>query len=78
MNIKDYTDALDFTANIPANYEHASGVSTDAQVQALVDHFRDLTWRDLLTPAVALPGAASPAKPLPGAVGEPLSGGRNQ
>ena len=62
-------------ANIPANHENASGVSADPQVQKLVDQIRDLTRRDLLTSATPLPGAASPAEPLSGAVREPLSGG---
>ena len=34
---RDYTGVLDFTANAPANHENASGVSTDPQVQQLVD-----------------------------------------
>ena len=74
-DVRDYTGVLDFTANAPANHENASGVSTDPQVQELVDQIRDLTRRDLLTPAAPSPGAASPAEPLPGAVRELLSGG---
>ena len=66
---------MDFTANAPANHENASRVSADPQVQELVDQIRDLTRRDLLTPAAPSPEAASPAEPLPGAVREPLSGG---
>ena len=72
---RDYTGALDFTANAPANHDNASGVSADPQVQELVDQIRHLTRRDLFTPAAPLPGATSPAEPLPGAVREPLSGG---
>ena len=73
--LRDVRDFLDFTANAPANHENASGVSADPQVQELVDQTSDLTRRDLLTPVAPSPGAASPAKPLPGAVREPLSGG---
>ena len=36
-DVRDYTDVLEFTVNIPANYENASGVSADPQVQGLVD-----------------------------------------
>ena len=69
---RDYTGVLGSIANISANHENASGVSTDPQEQGLVDQIRDLIRRDLLTPAAPLPGAASPAEPLPGAVREPL------
>ena len=74
-DVRDYIGVLDFTANAPANHGNASGVSADPQVQELVDQIRDLTRRDLFTPAVPSPGAVSPAEPLPGAVREPLSGG---
>ena len=74
-DVRDYTGVLDFTANAPAHHENASRVSADPQVQELDDQIRDLTRRDLLTPAVPSPGAASPAEPLPGAVRELLSGG---
>ena len=74
-DVKDYTTVLDFTVNTPANHENANGVSTDPQVQELVDQIHDLTGGNLLTPAAPSPGAASPAQPLPGAVREPLSGG---
>ena len=40
----------------------------------IIDQIRDLTRRDLLTPAAPLPGVASPAEPLPRAVRELLSG----
>ena len=73
-DVRDYTGVLDFTAHAPANHENASGVSADPQVQELVDQIRDLTRRDLLTPAAPSPEAAAPAEPLPGAVREPLSG----
>ena len=43
-------------------------------MQELVDQIRDLTRRDLLTPAAPSPGAASPTEPLSGAVRKPLSG----
>ena len=63
-DIRDYTCALDFTANISAYHENASGMSADLQEQGLVDQIRDLTRRDLLMPAAPLPGAASPAEHL--------------
>ena len=72
--VRDYTGVLNFTANAPANHENASGVSADPQVQELVDQIRNLTRRDLLTPAAPLPGAASPAESLSRGVREPLSG----
>ena len=75
MNVRDYIGVLDFTANISANHENTSGVSTDPQVQELVDQTHDLTRRDLLTTAAPSPGAASPAELLPGAAWGPLSGG---
>ena len=71
-DVRDFTGVLDFTPNAPANHENASGVSTDPQVQELVDEIRDLIRVDLLTPAAPSPGAASPAEPLPGAVRGPL------
>ena len=74
-DVRDYTGVLDFTANAPANHKNASGVSADPQVHEVVNQIRELTRRDLLTPAVPSPGAASPAEPLPGEVTEPLSGG---
>ena len=74
-DVRDYTGVVDFTANIPANHENASGVSADAQVQELADQSRDLTRRDLLMPAAPSPGASSPAKPLPGVVKKSLPGG---
>ena len=74
-DVRDYTDVLDFTANVPANHENSSGVSADSQVQELVNQIHDLSKQDLLTPVAPSPGAASPAEPLPGAVSEPLSGG---
>ena len=73
-DVRGCTGVLDFTANTPANPENASDVSADPQVQELVDQIRDLSRRGLLTPAAPLPVAASPAKPLSGAVREPLSG----
>ena len=72
--LRDYIGVLDFANNAPTNHENASGVPADPQVQELVDQIRDLTMRDLLTPAIPSPGAVSPAEPLPGAVREPLSG----
>ena len=63
QNVTDCIGALDFTANTPANHENASGVSADLQVQGLGYQIRDLTRKDLLTPAVPSPGAASPAEP---------------
>ena len=36
-DVKDYTSVLNFTVNTPANHENANGVSTDPQVQELVD-----------------------------------------
>ena len=72
-DVRDYTGVLDFS-NISANHENANGVSTDLQVQELVDKTRDITRRGLLAPAAPSPGAASPAEPLPAAVKEPLSG----
>ena len=42
-DVRDGTDVLDFTANIPANHENASGVSAVPQVQELVDQIHDLT-----------------------------------
>ena len=72
---RNYTGVLDFTVNIPAGQENASGVSADPQVQELVNQICDLTRRDLLPPVATSPGAASSAKPLPGTVSEPLSGG---
>ena len=60
-DVRDYTGVLDFTANIPAKHENISGVSADLQVQELVGHIRDITRRDLLTPAVPSPRATSPA-----------------
>ena len=75
-DVRDYYNGvLDFTTNLHANHENASGVSRDPQVQWLVNQIRDLTRRDLLTPAAPLPGAVSTSEPLPGAVTEPLSGG---
>ena len=74
-DVRDYTVFLNFTANIPANHENTSGVSTDAQVQEVVDQIRDFTRRGLLTHAASSPGAASPAEPLPEAVREPWEGG---
>ena len=73
-DVRDYIDAMDFTANAPANHENANRVSVDPQVQELVDSIRDLTTRDLLTPAAPSPGAASPVEPFPGAVREPCQG----
>ena len=73
-DVRDYTGILDFTANIPNTHENASGVSTDTQVQRLVDQIRDLARRDLLAPAEPSPRVASLAKPLPGAAGGPSSG----
>ena len=60
---RDYIGVLDFTANTPANHGNASSVSANLQVQGLGCQTRDLTKRDLLTPAVRLPGAAPPAEP---------------
>ena len=74
-DVRDYIGVLDFTANIHANHENASGVSVDPQVQELVDRIRDLTRKDLLTPAAPSPRIASPAEPFPGVVGESLSWG---
>ena len=73
-DVRNYIGVLDFTANIPANRKHASGVSTDAQVQELVEQIRDLTRRGLLIPTAPSPEAVSTAEPLPGAVREPLPG----
>ena len=73
-DVRDYINVLDFTANIPANHENASGVSADPQAQEFVDQIRDFTGKDLLTPAAPLPGAGSQAEPLSGALKEPLSG----
>ena len=75
QDVTDYTGVLDFTADIPANRENASGVSADPQVQGLINQIRDLTTRDLLTPAVPLPGAASLTEPLPAAAEGTSSGG---
>ena len=72
---RDYIGVLNLTANIPANHENANGVSADPQVQGLVDQFRDLIRRDLLTPAARSPGAVSTAEPLLGEVRDPLSMG---
>ena len=72
-DVRDHTGVLDFNANIPANHENVSGLSADPQVQQVVDQIRDFTKRDLLTPTAPLPRAASPAKPLTGAIREPLS-----
>ena len=66
---------VDSTANVPANHKYTSRVSADPQVQGSVDQTRDLTRRDVLTPAVPSPRAASTAEPLPGATEEPLSRG---
>ena len=74
-DVSDFTGALDFTANILANPEHASGVSVNPQVKGLVHQLRDLIRRNLLAPTSPSPGAASPAECLPGAAGEPSSGG---
>ena len=74
-DVSDFTGALDFTANILANHEHASGVSVNPQVKGLVHQLRDLIRRNLLAPTSPSPGAASPAECLPGAAGEPSSGG---
>ena len=65
--VRDYTGILDFIVNITVNHEDASSASVDTKVQKLVDQIRDLTRRDVLTPAAPLPGAASLliAKPLP-------------
>ena len=68
-NVRDNAGGLDFTANIPANHENASGMSADPQVHGLVDEIRDFTRRDLLMPAVSTPGAESPVEPLPEAAG---------
>ena len=46
-DVRDYTGVLDFTTDIPANHENASGVLADPQVQGLVEQIRDLTRRDL-------------------------------
>ena len=73
-DVTDYTGVFDFTVNIPANHENASGVSAHPQVQELVDQICDLTRRYLLTPAAPSPEASSPAEPLSGKVREPLSG----
>ena len=73
--MRNYTGVLDFTANIFANHDNASGVPADPQVQKLVNQTRDLTRRELLTPATPSPGAASPAQCSPGAAEEPSSGG---
>ena len=75
LDVKNYTGVLDLTANIPANHENTSSVSTDQQVQGLVEQIRDLARRDFLTPASPSPRAASPARPLSGAVGGPSSRG---
>ena len=74
-DVRDYTGVLNFTANIPATHENASGVLANPQVQELVDQIRDFTRRDLLTSAAPSPGATSLAEPLPRAVRECLSGG---
>ena len=64
-DVRDYTSILDFTVNIPAYHENASGVSADSQMQGLVDQIHDLTRKDLLTPAPPSPGTASPANLFP-------------
>ena len=74
-DVRVYIGVLNFTANIPANHENASGVSADPHVQGLVDHIHDLTRKDFLTRAAPSSGSASPVEPLTGAEGEPLSGG---
>ena len=71
QDARDYTGVFDFTTNILANHDNASGVSADPQVQGLVDHIRDLTRKDLPTSAAPLPGAVSPVEPLLRAAGEP-------
>ena len=75
QDVRDFTGVLDFTANTPTNRENACGVSTNPQVQGLVDQIHYLTRRDLLTPTTPLPGAASSAEPLPGAAGGHSFGG---
>ena len=74
-DVRDYTGGLDFTANIPAKRENASGVSVDSTVKESVDQIRTLTRKNLLTPAAPSLGTASPAEPLPGGEGVPSLGG---
>ena len=74
-DVRIYTGVLNFTANIPAYHENASGESADPQVQELADQIRDPTRRRLLTPSAPSSGAASPAEPMPGVVRNPLSEG---
>ena len=57
-DVRVYTGVLNFTANIPANHENASGVSADPHVQGLVDYIHDLTRKDFLTRAAPSPGSA--------------------
>ena len=66
-DLRDYTVVLDFISNIPVFHKNPSGVSADPQVQGLVDQIRDLTRRDLFTPAAPSPEAVSPVEPLLGA-----------
>ena len=62
------------TAKILAYHKNASGVSADPQVKRLVDQIRDLTRRDLLTPAAPSPEAAS-GEPSSGEESPPSGGG---